>query len=191
MTGTQAERSISLTVTYLAMEKRPSGYPPPPLVKTAILRAEEPPVHFYRYLYDAVGRDYLWVERRHWNDQALAEMLADENVALYVLYVGGVPAGMAELDFRKENIAQIAYFGLTPEFVGQRIGPWFLYHAIELCWARRPRWARPISKLIVSTCTLDHKKALSTYQRAGFAPYARGEKTIVVPPDLPLPPHLR
>ncbi len=186
MTGTPAERSISATVTYLAMEKRPSAHRPPPLlVKTAILRAEKPPVHFYRYLYDAVGRDYLWVERRHWNDEALAEMLADENVALYVLYVGGVPAGMAELDFRKENIAQIAYFGLTPEFVGRRIGPWFLYHAVELCWAR------PISKVMVSTCTLDHKKALSTYQRAGFAPYARGEKAIVVPPDLPLPPHLR
>jgi len=42
-------------------------------------------VHFYRYLYDAVGRDYLWVERRHWNDQALAEMLerAETNSAFY------------------------------------------------------------------------------------------------------------
>src|SRR4051812_46694055 len=87
------------TVTYLEMTQRPSGHPPPrPLLKSAILKAESPPVHFYRYLYGEVGRDYAWVDRQTWSDAQLAEMLTDVNVALYVLYITGIPAGFAELD---------------------------------------------------------------------------------------------
>ena len=93
--------------------------------------------------------------------------------------IGGVPGGMAELDFREPGIGQIAYFGLTPEFTGRRIGPWFLHQVVELCWAQ------PIKRLTVNTCTLDHKKALATYQRAGFTPYARSERAVVIPADFP------
>ena len=177
-----APRSFSATVTYLAMETRPAVQPPPrPLLKTAILRAENPPVHFYRYLYDVIGRDYLWVERRNWSDAELEELLSDQQVALYILYIGGVPGGLAELDFREPKVGQIAYFGLTPDFVGRRIGPWFLHQTIELCWTE------PIEKLRVNTCTLDHRRALSTYQRAGFVPYARGQKVVTAPADMPAP----
>ena len=153
--------------------------PPPPLLRTALLKSEHPPVHFYRYLYDAIGRPYFWVERRLWSDDQLGVHLKNEKIALYVLYIGGVPAGMAELDFREKGTANIAYFGMTPEFTGRRIGPWLLHQTIELAWAE------PIEKLLVNTCTLDHKKALPTYQRAGFVPYARAERVVVVPPDFP------
>lgn len=170
------ERGLAATVTYLEMTTRPAPPGPPrPLVKTAILRAENPPVSFYRYLYDGIGRDFFWVERRRWSDDTLAAFLASPEVELYVLYVSGVPAGMAELDFRDAKVAQIAYFGLMPEFVGRKLGPWFLYHACELAWVK------PIEKLIVNTCSLDHPKALATYQRIGFVPFSREERTIWLP----------
>jgi GNAT superfamily N-acetyltransferase len=173
-------REIPVTVTYLAMEVRPSALPPPsPLLKTAILRCDHPPVHFYRYLYAVIGERYFWVERLTWKDDDLSAMLKNEKVALYVLYVGGVPAGMADLDFRESGLGQIAYFGLTPEFTGRRIGPWFLHQVVELCWAQ------PIKRLTVNTCTLDHKKALATYQRAGFTPYARSERAVAIPAGFP------
>ncbi|MEY4878540.1 MAG: hypothetical protein RJB62_8 [Pseudomonadota bacterium] len=173
------ERSVTAVVTYLMMENLPGGAPPPrPMLKTAILRAYDPPVHFYRYLYDVVGRPYLWTERRCWSDAELSAHLLSEKLELYVLHIAGVPAGFIELDFAEDGVCQLAYFGLTPDFTGRRIGPWLLHQAIELAWAQ------PIGKLLVSTCTLDHKKALSTYQRAGFSVYARGEKTITVPPDM-------
>ena len=122
------------------MEKRAVMPPPPsPLVKTALLKAENPPVHYYRYLYDVVGRPYFWVERRLWSDDQLKAHLSNEKIALYVLYVGGVPAGMAELDFREKSVAQIAYFGLTPDFTGRRIGPWLLHQMIELAWDEADR----------------------------------------------------
>jgi GNAT superfamily N-acetyltransferase len=173
-------RELRTTVTFLAMENRPVVTPPPPpLLKTALLKCENPAVHFYRYLYDAVGRPWYWIERRQWSDDELKAYLANEKVALYALYLGGVPGGMAELDFRKPNIGQLCYFGLTPEFIGRRIGPWFLHQVVELSWAE------PISRLLVNTCTLDYKKALVTYQRAGFIPCGRSERTVVIPRDYP------
>ena len=176
----QRAREIPVTVTYLSMEKRIVQPPPPaPLVKTALLRAEHPPVHFYRYLYDVVGRPYFWVERRLWSDEQLKAHLSNGKVVLYVLYVGGVPAGMAELDFRETGIAHMAYFGLTPEFTGRRIGPWLLHQMVELAWGDG------VEKVLLNTCTLDHKKALATYQRAGFVAYARSERMVILPPDFP------
>jgi hypothetical protein len=44
-------------------------------------------------------------------------------------------------------------------------------------------WTESIARLLVNTCTLDHKKALVTYQRAGFVPYARTERVVAIPPD--------
>ncbi len=178
-------RTIPTIVTYLATESRPSAHAPPrPLLKTAIMRCHDVPIHFYRYLYNTIGEPYLWLERRRWTDEKLAELIADPSVMLYVLYIEGVPAGMSELDFRVDGIGQIAFFGLMPEFTGRRIGPWFLHQTLEVAWAE------PINEVQVETCTLDHRKALSTYQRAGFEPYARSEKTISVPEGISLPPHM-
>src|SRR5258707_13503993 len=121
-------RELPGTVTYLGMEARPTGPPPPPpLLRTALLKCEHPPVHFYRYLYDTVGQPYFWVERRLWSDEKLKTFLANEKIVLYVLYVGGVPGGMAELDFREPGIGQISHLGLTPEFIGRPIGPRVLH----------------------------------------------------------------
>jgi hypothetical protein len=39
--------------------------------------------------------------------------------------------------------------------------------------------------VILNTCTLDHRKALATYQRAGFVVYARSERVVLVPPNFP------
>jgi GNAT superfamily N-acetyltransferase len=174
MTGSkQSGRRIPTVVTFLELKSRPSAIPPPqPKGKIALLRADRPPVHFYRYLYDAIGREYKWVDRKKLSDAQLCAVLRDEGVELYVLYVNGCPAGMAELDFREATAAQLAYFGLMPEFLGRRLGFFFLYHTALNAWAR------PISKLLVNTCTLDHPRALPLYQRLGFVPYSREDRYI-------------
>jgi len=167
---------VPTVVTFLEMHHHPSALPPPqPKGKSAILKAEKPPVHFYRYLYDTIGSDYKWVDRKKVSDATLAEILRDPLVELFVLYADGCPAGMAELDFRLDGIGQLAYFGLLPEFVGRKLGYFFLYHATIIAWSR------PITKLLVNTCTLDHPRALPLYQRMGFAPYARENRYIEMP----------
>jgi GNAT superfamily N-acetyltransferase len=179
MKGKNQVRRIPTVVTFLEMKTRHHAVPPPqPKEKVALLRAEHPPTHFYRYLYDAVGRHYKWVDRKKLNDTQLAEILDDPLVEVFVLYVEGCPAGIAELDFREPDIGQLAYFGLIPDFIGRRLSYFFLYHAIANAWSK------PISKLLVNTCTLDHPRALPLYQRLGFVPYSREDRYIEISPGL-------
>lgn len=176
MTRAKLPRRIPTVVTFLEMKARPSAIPPPqPKGKVALLRAAQPPVHFYRYLYDAIGRDYKWVDRKKLSDAQLGSLLNEEHNELYVLYVEGCPAGMAELDFRDAAAGHLAYFGLMPEYLGRRLGFFFLYHSAMNAWAK------PISRLLVNTCTLDHPRALPLYQRLGFVPYNREERFIELP----------
>jgi len=161
-----------ITVTFLEMHEEPRLRIPLPAGRIAIIRAHHPPVHFYRYLYDAVGREYVWVNRKRLSDDELAEIVQDPQVELYVLYVEGAPAGYAELDFRKLPDVELAFFGLMPEFLGRGLGKYLLGQAIKLAWARNPR------RLHVQTCTLDHPSALPLYQKCGFVPFAQEETTI-------------
>ncbi len=164
--GERPEGVIETTVTYLEMTGPPRhAQLPTPLRKLALLRAGQPTVSFYRYLYDAVGRPWTWVDRKHLSDDELVAIIQDSRVEIYVLYVAGVPAGYAELDRRTEGEIELAYLGLVPEFIGQRLGPYLLDWTIWRAWEYEPR------RLWVHTCTLDHPKALALYQRFGFVPY--------------------
>jgi len=163
------ETTIEAVVTYLEMlapPRRPMT--PAPLGKLAILRAEEPTVSFYRYLYQSVGDPWNWVDRRLLDDAALRRIIHHPKVEIHVLYVAGVPAGFAEQDRREGRDIELAYFGLIPEFVGRGLGAYFLDWAVNAAWLRKPK------RLWVHTCTLDHPRALAAYQRAGFQVYDRG-----------------
>ncbi len=159
---------IDDVITYLEMRERPSLpriHPPPG--KLALMRAEDCTVSFYRYLYETVGTPWLWYERRLLDDAALDAEIAKPTTEIFVLYVGGVPAGYFELDAAAERETELRYFGLVPEFIGRRLGPFLLQAAVERAWER------PIGRLWVHTRRFDHPKALGHYQRAGFVVYAR------------------
>jgi len=159
---------IDDTVTYLEMFARPPARQvPAPLGKLALMRTEACTVSFYRYLYESVGTPWLWFERRRWSDAALAAELAKSTTEVFVLYVGGVPAGYFELNAAEPRQTELCYFGLMPDFIGRRLGPFLLNAAIEQAWRR------PIERFWVHTCTFDHPRALPLYQSAGFVVYAR------------------
>ena len=162
------ERTVLVTVTYLEMTSpdRRSAVPGSPEQAT-VQRAERPTVSFYRYLYDTVGADWDWYERRRLSDDALAEIVHDDAVEVHVLYVRGTPAGYAELDRRVEGEVEIAYFGLVPDYIGRGLGPALLDWALERAWSYRPR------RVWVHTCSLDHPGALAMYRRAGLEVYDR------------------
>lgn len=157
-------RQIDVTITFLRQRARPAYAPQPrPQGKIAILRAENPPAHFYRYLYDLIGRKWNWMSRRGLSDAELSAIINDPNVRLYVLYVNGVPAGMAEIESTDGAVAEIRFFGLAPEFIGRGLSRFFLSNAIDLAWSLNPTEVR------IETCTLDHPAALPLYQKFGFA----------------------
>jgi GNAT superfamily N-acetyltransferase len=159
---------IDDTVTYLEMFERPPARPlPAPMGKLALMRAEAPTVSFYRYIYETVGTPWVWFERRQMSDKALEAEILKPTTEIFVLYVGGVPAGYFELNAAEARQTELCYFGLVPDFIGRRLGPFLLNAAIEQAWSR------PIERLWVHTCTFDHPRALPLYQRAGFVVYAR------------------
>ena len=167
------------TVTFLEMTEPANlaAVHPPRHCKVALMRAHRPTVSFYRFLYHGVGEDWNWWYRRQMTDDELAAILEDDRIEVYVLYVDGVPAGYFELDRRKESEVDIAYFGLLPQFVGRKLGPYLLYSAIEQAWSYEPE------RITVNTNTMDHPRALPLYQQFGFRPY-RQEKQSIPDPQL-------
>ncbi len=161
-------RIHEITITHLEMLEDPHlSIPAPSHSQIALIRADDPPVHFYRYLYKTVGADYIWVNRLKMSDEELAAIIHDAAVELYVLHVNGCPAGYIELDFRNMPDVELVFMGLAPEFIGLGFGRYLLSQAISLAWLHAPK------RLFVQTCTLDHPRALGLYQRCGFVPFAQ------------------
>ena len=165
----RAPRDEPVTITYLEMREPPLGPAPLAPEGAALVRAEPCTVAYYRYLYDAVGRPWLWTDRKTLSDAQLAAILDDPAVEVWTALFRGVPAGYFELDRRRPPEIDLAYFGLTPEFIGRGLGPWLLGAAIARAWSAAP------ARLTVNTCTLDHPKALPLYQRLGFSICGRRE----------------
>jgi len=163
---------VEVVTTYLEMHARPTAplAPPPPSVQ--VIRARRPTTRFYRYLYDSVGSPWHWYDRRRMPAAELAAILTDDAVEVHVLHVDGVPFGYTELDRRTPDQVELAYFGLLPEAIGQKLGPWLLAWSIHEAW--RPDSVR---RVWVHTCSLDHPAALRTYLAAGFTKYGEDRHT--------------
>jgi GNAT superfamily N-acetyltransferase len=171
--GRKTSRTVETTVTYLEMTAPPTQHVPAPAnIKLALMLAEGPPVHFYRYLYDTIGQAHHWVDRARLSDPELAEIITAEGIDIFVAYANGVPAGFFELDGRNGEEVWLAYFGIMPEFRGRGLGKWLLSEALAAAWLKEPERVR------VETCTLDDPRALPLYQRMGFVPYERRQKVM-------------
>ncbi len=175
-------RTVDVTTTYLQLnsraELRAAPLDDPDLL---LLPAREPLVPFYRFLYDAVGRDYAWIDRLDWSDERLLAYLSRPSVTLLVLYVRGTPAGYIELDAAPEEEGEsgteIVYFGLIPHFHGRGLGKHLLSvgvaHAFDADAAR----------VWLHTSSLAGPHALANYRGRGFNPYkaTRHRETIPTP----------
>ena len=99
---------LEMIVTYLQMRSRPAGLALPQRAEAlSVVRARRPTLSFYRYLYNTVGADWMWYERNQLADRDLAAIIQDAHVGVYVMNIGGVPAGFVELDRRREDEVEI------------------------------------------------------------------------------------
>ena len=176
----RAGDTVPYTVTFLEMTARPGyAWPHTPNgMSGALLKAEQPPVWYFRALYDAVGRDYAWTDIHASEDDDIADWLNSPDVALYSLIDKGWPQGFFLLDWRERTACELCYFGLVPESVGRGLGAWMLRTAILSAWEREG-----VNKLTVNTCTLDHPRALNQYQKYGFTPVRQEDRTRVLVRD--------
>jgi GNAT superfamily N-acetyltransferase len=157
---------IEVLRTYLEMtEPLQSALLEAPDPRSRIEEVHDCPPSFFRYLYAEVGRNYHWVDRLSWTEEAVLAYLADPTVSLWLLTVAGSPAGYFELKRHDDGSTEIAYFGLLPEFIGRGLGKYLL------SVATREAWDSGANRVWLHTCTLDDPAALPNYKARGFRPF--------------------
>ena len=168
-----------VTTTYLEMTSASRASPFRGERRLEIRRAEVPCPELNRFLYMAVGSDWWWYSRLDWNRERWLAYVDRPELETWVGYLSGTPAGYFELESQAGSQVELAYFGLLPSFIGRGLGGELLSAAIDRAWQLRPE------RVWVHTCTLDHPRALQTYQSRGFEIY-RSEEEIEHLPDTPL-----
>ena len=130
-------------------------------------RVETPGLDWFRDLYRRVGEEWLWFSRLQMSDADLAAIIHSPLVEVYALVQDGRDEGLLELDFREAGHCELSFFGVTAKLIGSGAGRWLMNRALELMWSR------PVARVWVHTCTLDHPAAVAFYQRSGFCPFRR------------------
>lgn len=155
-------KKIKVTRTYLQLLNKPATNFNFPDKSITINQLKDPEVEYYLYLYDAVGADLNWVDRKLMAKDDLQKIIKSPRVAIFVLYYQGQPAGYSELCRENEQSIELAYFGLAPKFRGKGLGKHLLNFTIDKAFTYFPR------RLWLHTCSLDHPHAMNNYLRRGF-----------------------
>lgn len=148
-------------------------YSRPVNIHTMLVRTDDIPIHFYRYLQTEVGGPWHWVYRLRLNNEELSQHIHRETTDIDVLYTDGAPAGFYEIDRSDPDSTDINYFGMMSHAIGKGLGKWFLAQAINAAWENEP------TRVTVNTCTLDHPAALGLYQKLGFQPIGQEIGSVV------------
>ncbi len=159
---------IEARVTHLQMNTpKLRSVPVPSRPTLAVMKAGNIPPEFYAFLYELVGKDCHWEDRRHMAPETLQSAINNDATDIRILYADGCPAGFFELDLAgMPEEVELLYFGLSAGYRGLGLGKWFMSAAINAAWSHKP------GKVVLQTNTLDHPAALSLYQKLGFEPVA-------------------
>src|SRR5690606_10646952 len=84
---TDLPRMLPARVTHLEMRARPGNRVHAPTgFKLALMRVEAIPLHFYRYLYEVIGKPHHWQMRRNLADSDLSAIVHADTTEIEVLY---------------------------------------------------------------------------------------------------------
>ncbi len=158
---------LATIVTALEMFAKPEQEPRVEKPGWVLTYVENPDIEWYRDLYRNIGQEWLWFSRAIMSVEELATIISDPKVEIRALEVNGKTAGLLELDYRTDGECELAFLGITEEFLGLGAGKWLMNHAIDLAWSNS------INRLWIHTCTLDHPRALPFYIKSGFVAYER------------------
>ncbi|MCJ8322428.1 MAG: GNAT family N-acetyltransferase [Rhizobiales bacterium] len=122
----------------------------------------------YKALYAEIGQNYCWTSRLLITDDELLKIIHNPNVQIYQLIENDRPIGFFELSQKNmPRSVEISFIGLVDSAIGRGLGRLLAQYAIAHAWAAKP------NRIIIQTCTLDHKRALPLYQKLGFKAYNR------------------
>jgi len=131
-----------------------------------VVEAEIDEFRLNKFLYILIGEPWEWTDKLPWSDHQWRTYVENPQLRTWVAYFKGSIAGYFELKTDADGNTEIMYFGLAENFIGKRLGGYFLSKAIKSAWnisATKRVW--------LHTCSLDHKAALANYQSRGFTVY--------------------
>jgi GNAT superfamily N-acetyltransferase len=174
---------MRITTWYLEMtgpgELRPAAAVPVPVTRAEVVSPE-----LNRYLYTAVGGDWLWTDRLDWTWRQWHDWLDRPGVETWLATERGTPAGYAELDGTYDDgEVELAYFGVLPAFTGRGLGGHLLTEAIRRAWTLAQRWPAlpPTRRVWVHTCSNDGPGALANYRARGLRTFRTDHETAEPP----------
>jgi GNAT superfamily N-acetyltransferase len=150
---------MELTDLSRPVEPAPDGY--------VLRRLGREDATLHRKLYRDIGEPWLWSGLLMKSKGEMEAYLADPKVLSFAAFDGGKAIAMLDLEVSHEGI-EIVYFGLAPAYTGKGAGGWLMAETIRIT-----REAGQ-SRLWLHTCNFDHPRAISFYQKQGFAIYAQG-----------------
>jgi len=162
-----ASGKLAAVVTSLGMLAPPATPPMAAPDGVTLDRITQPDSAWYLSLFRAIGAPWLWTSRLKMPIAELNDILTHPDVHIHAVRKDGQDIGLVELDFRRPDCNEIAFFGLISTATGQGYGRWMMEQAIAKAFTHRK------IRLFLHTCTLDSPAALPFYQRCGFRAYAR------------------
>jgi GNAT superfamily N-acetyltransferase len=152
-------------ITLLEMHDRPTLSYTRPRRSGMLLALDEPSVEFYRYLHERAGTPRSRRTIDSMSDEDLFGRLTDPAIEVFVLFLGGAPAGFFELDRRTESETELVHVGLDDQFRGRGLGKYLVATAVETAWDHDP------TRVWASANEDDDPRGLLLYQWAGFDPF--------------------
>jgi GNAT superfamily N-acetyltransferase len=111
-----------------------------------------------------IGAAYGWKSASRTEREWTVWFAEHAGRTFWLLSFEGEPTGMVSYELHPGGEAEIATFGLLPEFVGKGLGGFALTLGVQQAWVLAPS----VNRVWLHTSTLDHPHALPNYHRRGF-----------------------
>ena len=121
----------------------------------------------YRQIYNEIGMDWHWVNRRHMSDGDLSAIIHKPTTEVFFLKQNNRIIGFTEFNLAPFPDVEIVFVGLVSEFIGHGLGKAILSAGLDYLYSKNPQ------RIYIQTCSLDHPNAISMYQRFGFKAFSR------------------
>jgi len=126
-------------------------------------KVNPPDFQLNKFFYKEIGKKHRWTDRLVWSDKIWTSYLENLGVNTYILKHYKDLIGYFEQIFDKDKLeCEIAYFGILEEYIGKKLGGYFLSEAIKKSFEIKPK------RVWVHTSSLDHKHALNNYLSRGM-----------------------
>ena len=126
-------------------------------------KVNPPDFQLNKFFYKEIGKKHRWTDRLIWTDKSWTNYLDTLGVSTFVLKNNEDYIGYFESIFNKDKLdCEIAYFGILEEYIGKKLGGYFLSEAIKISFNIGSK------RIWVHTCSLDHKNALQNYLSRGM-----------------------